>query len=265
ASLQAAEIARGVDGSLFAEAVMGYAATFTAEIGRPDTTLLGLLEEALTVVPTGAASLRTRLLARLSFALSLNSAAASRREKLSEEALHLARASGDVRALAGALLARHFALLGPDRIEEPLALADELVRVAESRGSMPTALEGRLLRIPLLLMLGDASRVDAEIAIIVPRAEAMHLQSGRWGARCVQALRALLAGRFADAERLAGEAFSLAPALENMVAPQFFGIQLFYVRREQDRAAELAPQIAVLGEEHAFLPSWRYGMAFVRF
>src|SRR5262249_59468058 len=44
ASLQAAGSARGVDGSLFAEAVMGYAATFTAEIGRPDTTLLGLLE-----------------------------------------------------------------------------------------------------------------------------------------------------------------------------------------------------------------------------
>ena len=93
----------------------------------------------------------------------------------------------------------------------------------------------------------------------------MRLPYGRWWTRCVQALRALLAGRFADAERLAGEAFSLAPALENVVAPQFFGIHLFYVRREQDRAAELAPQIAVLGEEHAFLPSWRYGLAFVRF
>jgi hypothetical protein len=265
ASLQAAEIARGVDGSLFAEAAMAYATTFTAEIGVPDPTLLSLLEDALTVVPTGAVSLRAQLLARLSFALSLNPAAASRREQLSEEALHLARASGDVRALARALLARHFALLGPEHIEEPLALADELVRVAESRGSTPTALEGRLLRIPLLVMLGDIARVDAEIAVVVPRAEEMRLPYGRWGARCVQALRALLAGRFADAERLAGEAFSLAPALENEVAPQFFGIHLFYVRREQDRAAELAPQIAVLGEGHAFLRSWQYGLAFVRF
>src|SRR5262245_44769500 len=265
ATLQAAEIARGVDGSLFAEAVMGYAATFTAEIGRPDPTLLALLEEALTVVPSGAVSLRAQLLARLSFALSLNPAAAGRRDELSEEALQLARVSGDTRALAGALLARHFALLGPDHIEEPLALADELVGVAESRGSMTTALEGRLLRIPLLLMVGDAARVDSEIAVVVPRAEAMRLPSGRWAARCVQALRALLAGRFAGAERLAGEALSLAPALENEIAPQFFGIHLFYVRREQDRAAELAPQIAALGEGHAFLPSWRYGLAFVRF
>src|SRR5262249_48139947 len=30
-------------------------------------------------------------------------------------------------------------------------------------------------------------------------------------------------------------------------------------------AAELAPQIALLGEEHAFLRSWRYALAFFRF
>jgi hypothetical protein len=265
ASLQATEMARGVDGSLFAEAVMGYAATFTAEIGLPDPTLVGLLEEALTVVPAGAVPLRAQLLARLSFALSLNPAAADRREQLSREALELARGSGDARALTRALLARYFALLGPDRVEEPLALADEVVRVAESNGSTPTALDGRLLRIPLLLMLGDIHRVDAEIALIVPRAEAMRLPYGRWLTRCVQALRALLAGRFDDAERLAGEAFSLAPALDNLIAPVFFAIQLFHVRREQDRAAELAPQIALIGEGHAFLRSWRYGMAFLHF
>ncbi len=265
ASLQATEMARGVEGSLFAEAVMGYAATFTAEIGLPDPTLVGLLEEALTVVPAGAVPLRAQLLARLSFALSLNPAAADRREQLSREALELARGSGDARALTRALLARYFALLGPDRIEEPLALADEVVRVAESSGSTPTALDGRLLRIPLLLMLGDIHRVDAEIALIVPRAEAMRLPYGRWLTRCVQALRALLAGRFDDAERLAGEAFSLAPALDNLIAPVFFAIQLFHVRREQDRAVELAPQIALIGEGHAFLRSWRYGMAFLHF
>ena len=265
ASLQAAEMARGGDGSLFAEAVMGYAGTFTAEIGLPDPTLLALLEEALTVVPAVAASLRAQLLARLSRALSLNPAAAARREQLSEEALEIARASRDPQALTRALLARYFALLGPDRIEEPLALADEVVQVAESSGSTPTALDGRLLRIPLLLMRGDVSGVDAEIALIVPRAEAMRLPYARWLARCVQALRALLAGRFADAERLAGEAFSLAPAFDNLIAAVFFAIQLFHLRREQDRAAELAPQIAFIGEEHAFLRSWRYARAFFRF
>src|SRR4029077_2245402 len=88
---------------------------------------------------------------------------------------------------------------------------------------------------------------------------------GRWLARCVQALRALLAGRFDDAERLAGEAFSLAPALDNLIATVFFAIQLFHVRREQDSAVELAPQIALIGEGHAFLRSWRYGMAFLHF
>ena len=137
--------------------------------------------------------------------------------------------------------------------------------MAESSGSTPTALDGRLLRVPLLLMLGDINRVDAEIALIVPRAEAMRLPYGRWLTRCVQALRALLAGRFDDAERLAGEAFSLAPALDNLIAPVFFAIQLFHVRREQDRAVELAPQIALIGEGHAFLRSWRYGMAFLHF
>src|SRR5262249_54473001 len=265
ASLQAAEMARGVDGSLFAEAVMCYAGTFTAEIGLPDPPLLILLAEALTVVPAAALSLRAQLLARLSRALSLTPAAAARCEQLSAEALDLARASGDTLALTRALLARYFAILGPDRIEEPLALADEVVGVAESGGSTPTALDGRLLRIPLLLMLGDVARVDAEIAIIVPCAEAMRLAYGRWLARCVPALGALLAGRFDDAERLAGEALSLVPALDNLIGPVFFAIHLFHLRREQDRATELAPQIALLGAEHAFLRSWRYALAFFRF
>ena len=265
ASLEASEMARGVDGALFGEAVMVYAGTFMAQIGLPDPTLLMLLEEALTVVPAAAPSLRAQLLARLSFALSLNPATAGRREQLSAEALDLARASGDALALTRALTARYFAILGPDRIEEPLALVDEVVRVAESSGSTPTALDGRLLRIPLLLMLGDVARADAELALVVSSAEAMRLQYARWLARCLQALRALLAGRFDDAERLAGEALSLAPALDNLVAAAFFVSHLFHLRREQDRATELAPQIALLGEEHAFLRSWRYALAFFRF
>src|SRR5262249_31925896 len=101
--------------------------------------------------------------------------------------------------------------------------------------------------------------------IIVPCAEAMRLPYGRWLARSVQALRALLAGRFDEAERLAGEALSLAPVLDNLIAPVFFAIHLFHLRREQDRAAELALQIALLGEEPAFLRSWRYALAFFRF
>src|SRR5262249_7031758 len=156
----AAEMARGVDGALFAEAVMGYAGTFTAEIGLPDPTLLMLLEEALTVVPAAAPSPRAQLPAPPSRAPSPHPPPPGRREQLSDEALDLARASGDALALTRALLARYFAILGPDRIEEPLALADEVVRVAESSGSTPTALDGRLLRIPLLLMLGDVAAAD---------------------------------------------------------------------------------------------------------
>src|SRR5262249_31129981 len=127
------------------------------------------------------------------------------------------------------------------------------------------ALDGRLLRLPRVLMVGDVARADAEIAVVVRSAEAMRLTYGRWLARCLQALRALLAGRFDDAERLGGEALSLAPALDNLLGPAFFAIQLFHLRREQDRAAELAPQIALLGQEHAFLRSWRYALAFFRF
>ena len=114
-------------------------------------------------------------------------------------------------------------------------------------------------------MLGDVARADAELALVVRSAEAMRLQYARWLARCLQALRALLAGRFDDAERLAGEALSLAPALDNLIAAVFFASHLFHLRREQDRAAELVPQIALLGEEHSFLRSWRYALAFFRF
>ena len=245
---------------------MGYAATVTADaMGLPDPTLMTLLEEALTVVPASAISLRAQLLARLALGLSLDVSASDRRLRLSEESLQLARASGDARALAPALVARYFALLGPDHIEEPLALAGELVRIGETIGSPTTALDGRLLRIPLLVMRGDIAAVDREIAVVVPRAEAMRLPHWRWLTCSVRTLRALLGGRFDDAERLADEALSLAPALESLAAPQFYTVQQFNIRREQDRVAELAPQLAAVAEVSTYLLAWRAGLALLRF
>jgi tetratricopeptide (TPR) repeat protein len=93
----------------------------------------------------------------------------------------------------------------------------------------------------------------------VRHAETVGLRRYRWQALLTQAMRALLAGRLADAERLADAALAAGESGPGN-AEQFYGVQLYLIRREQGRLAELVPVVAGLAEERATLPIWRCGL-----
>ena len=59
-------------------------------------------------------------------------------------------------------------------------------------------------------------------------------------------MRALLDGRFAEAERLAQQALEFGQQAQVENADGVFGIQMFLLRREQGRLAELAPPSGTL-------------------
>ena len=86
------------------------------EVALFDADQIALLEEALTGLGEEEPSLRSRLAARLSVALSL-SGQEQRRVRLSEEAVALARSSGGDAALASALAAWCDAASGPAEVE----------------------------------------------------------------------------------------------------------------------------------------------------
>jgi tetratricopeptide (TPR) repeat protein len=212
---QAADIARRVgDPVLLARSALGLAGESSGrlwvESGAVDQSLVSLLEEALDAVGDRDSTVRARLLACLAVQLYYSFPSRERSVRLSEQAVALARAAGDLRVLVAALRARCVALWRLEDREERLALATEMVFLADQTGDREQALPGRRFRVIGFLEQGDIAAVDHEIEAcsrIASELRQPFLLSyvARW-----RAMRALLEGRFGDAEREAGLSFELA-------------------------------------------------------
>jgi predicted ATPase len=141
---RAADVARELGASeQFARAALGCGGRFVWAIGASDDRLIALLEESLRMLGEEDSVLRVRVLARLATALvgrvlywrdSLD-----RSDSLSRQAMEMARRLEDAAVLAYALDARYFALFGPDFVEERLAIATEMVQLAEKSGDRERA------------------------------------------------------------------------------------------------------------------------------
>ena len=169
-----------------------------------DPVQVGLLEEALAALGEGDSPLRARVLAGLARAL-VSTPQVERRLALSEDAVEMARRLGDPATLAAVLFGRHLAIWGSERAEvggERLAIATEAVGLAEQIGDRAMALRGRGLRRIDLLELADLAGYDADLATAERTAEELRQLRYRWQLPLAHATRALLAGRFAQAEEL---------------------------------------------------------------
>jgi tetratricopeptide (TPR) repeat protein len=78
-----------------------------------------------------------------------------------------------------------------------------------------------------------------------------------------RAMRAILSGEFAEAERLAGQALEAAREFRNEYADGVYGVQMFTIRREQGRLAEVAPILRRFIDENPRDAAWRPGMALI--
>ena len=94
--------------------------------------LIALLDEALDALGNHPSPLRVRVLSRLAATLALTEAG-DRRLAVSQQAMEMARQLGDAATLAVALHARHWALWGQANVHERLAVATEMVQVADTR------------------------------------------------------------------------------------------------------------------------------------
>src|SRR5262249_39439256 len=77
------------------------------------------------------------------------------------------------------------------------------------------------------------------------------------------AMRAILHGDFAAAERLAERALEVSHELQREVATGVYGVQMFTTRREQGRLAEVAPFVRRFVDENASAAAWRPGLALI--
>lgn len=191
-------------GDLLARAALGFGGFGVTILGIDEATV-ALLEEALVAPGETDSPLRARLLARLAVELYYGPSR-ERSEALGAEALEVARRSGDDRALAYALNARHVSLWRADRLDERLAIAREMVALAERTGDREGELQGRNWLVTDLFEAGAMADFDAAIDRYAQLAAELRLPGFRWYATLWRAALAALRGELSEAEPLLREA-----------------------------------------------------------
>jgi AAA ATPase domain len=223
------------DADQLAAAALGFGQP-QVEAGVVDRRLVQLLEEALDALKPEDDALRARLLSRLSLELTF-SEQTELRERLSREAVEMARRLDDLISLTGALRARWLAVWGPDGLDERSALADEILDVAARTGDRETELIGRARRISCSMESGDIDAAVADLAAHAELANELRMPYHLWTTASMQAMRAVFQGPLDIAEEFAERAPAHLPGRRDAVYARL--CQLTPIRWDQGRLGEL--------------------------
>jgi class 3 adenylate cyclase/tetratricopeptide (TPR) repeat protein len=260
---EATDVARRLgDGELLARAALGYVNAlggfFLSARFEVGATGAGLLEEALAALPEGDSPFRARLLARLTGELYSAHEPLERRVAVSEEAIGMARRLADSEALVAALYSRNWALAVPELVRERLEHTEEMLRVARELGGSEMEFVAHNARYHCFLELCDGRGMALETDAMGAIAERVRQPVYLWHTVCLRAARATLDGRFAEAERLAGEALEIGGLRHSVYSQYVFRFaQLYAIRWAQGRLHELEAQVADHSERFQWVPRWR--------
>ena len=261
--VEAAEIARSLgDQESLARAALTYARPYP-EAGIANETTLALLEEALDALGPVDSPYRARVLAQLAMELHW-SERVDRRFDLSREAIEVARRIGDDHALGTALHCRHYAISGPHTVDERLAIATEMLAVADRTSDRELALWSYHFHVSDSLELGDGESVEEGIAAQAELATELRYPFYIWVSTFLRSMWALLMGNLEESERLATQALAVAQDAELGEAVHNYGVQIFNLRREQGRLGELEPIVRNFVDERGEgIPGWQAALAYL--
>jgi DNA-binding SARP family transcriptional activator/tetratricopeptide (TPR) repeat protein/energy-coupling factor transporter ATP-binding protein EcfA2 len=227
-----------------------------------DHELIDLLEQALAHPELGNGPLRARLGARLAEALSFVGSR-ERRVQLARDAISLARRLGDPATLAFVLAHCHWPLAEADTLAERLAMTAETIILAEGLHDRTAALEGRFWHLSYLVEAGDLVAARAELSEAVRLTGELRQPYPLWMLTAVQCLLALLAGEYADAERLADQALAFGQQAQNTNALHLWGSQVLVLMRDRGQLEGLEVAVRSFVEEYPSLVAWRCALAWV--
>lgn len=168
-----------------------------------DTNLVRLLEAAVGRARDDKE--RARVLAKLARELLGDARAAGRRRELADEALALARRSGDPGVLAEVLDARLHALWDPEGAQDRLAAGSEIMDLARAAGDRGRERHGMFWRFVALMELGRVAEAESALAAFAREATAAGDAAAAVMVTGRRAMLAVLRGRFEHARQLVAE------------------------------------------------------------
>ena len=255
--LEAAALARRLDlPHQLARAAAGYGGRTPWSRAGNDTALVPFLEEALAVVSEDDVELRARLLARLAGALR-DEHSRERRMVVSEQALELARRTGDGAALAYALDGRTAAIFAPDTIRKCLALGSELQQVGMAIGEPERTLDGHFNMFMAHVVLCDMAAAHADLAAGAVLADVVRLPTEAHNLRASRAMVALATGDLGSAAELIEAAYVAGRRARPDMAEPAHVVQQYSLRDFQGRVAEVCDDVERLAEDYPARPVFR--------
>ncbi len=259
AFLSAAAIARELgDAELLARAAIGFEDA-SWRPGSPDRHSLVLLEEATAALGEEPSELRVGLLSGLARALDMQGIQ-DRAAIVRTNTIALARRLGDRAGLA-AVLTRSYWSRGSSSLEEILDMLAEAMLIGEELGDAEIQAEAISWTVPALVVVNDLASAHIETSRLLELAQITAQPFYLHVAEHYGAALALGDGRFEQAEEMTRRSEEAGRLLTGRDASGTYGIQMFSLRREQGRLAELAPVIRVLAGDGRDRGSWRPGFA----
>jgi hypothetical protein len=257
---RAAAIARQLgSATLLAEAALAYGLEITAALVNPS--LIKLLEEALAALPEGDSALRVRTTARLAAALQPHPNLAYP-IGLAEQAIASARRLGDREALLDAMFTGISAMMDIVDPRRRLPLNLEVEQLAAGYGDSERLLRTQARLVFDHMELGDFAAADARIALFERLANDAGAERYLWRVPLFRSMRAMIHGRFGEAEAASEEARRLGVAAKDPLLERCYVFHREGLLRAWERHDELVAYDPEARRMRAALysgPHWQNG------
>jgi AAA ATPase domain len=236
---------------------LGFGGLLVTAMFAEGSTGIALLEDALDALPDEDTPLRARVLARLATALYVMPQS-ERRLGLAQEAFDMSLRLGEPEALVEALHAQHWATLRPESVRDRLANAQQTLLVAAGAGEQEAAFLARHARLHCYLELLDGAGFDVELAAMEQLADRIRQPFYTWHVACLRAIRTLLHGSLADAERQVRDAAETGRLrTSEYVTYMYEYAQMVCIRWTQGRFDEVSDHVRVHGDRYRSVARWR--------
>jgi DNA-binding SARP family transcriptional activator len=242
-----------------ARAAMLYGGRIVYERAGRDGRLVPLLEEALGVVGEEDLELRSRLLGRLAGALR-DEHSRERRDRVSAEAVRLARTVGDPAALGYALDGRVSAIVGPHTLADVLVICDEEEVVAEGSGDGERLLSSRFFRFLVHVTRCEMGAAERELAVVIEMAEKLHQPAQLAQALFSDAMLALARGEFDRGEHVSAQGYAYGKNSTGIALPTVL-VHEYILGMVRGDPAALEPLLRTAASDYPARPFFRAMLA----